>query len=570
MAYKKLRINLTAAGFPLLSDFMGDSVIIPQLDMDNTSPSVLGIESPNKGLKQPSMYYCENVMPTTEGIQSVAYKAVMNALPNSSQVVSQVIEARDANENFTYLAFCNSGQIYMYNLSQTTNINSSPVTTNAWVRIDNVAGNTITGWSGQGIVSVAVCGTSSGITTFICLPGVGIYTVNIIGVCLQVPTFLGGLVTNTIINITSNFNYLLITDGATISWSSASNPLDFNQVNALTTGTGNATPIAIKGKIVGLFPIGGGFMIYTSANVISAAYTQNTQYPWVFKEVANSRGVRTVRQVCQGESNTNYAYTSGGLQQLTIVEAKPVFPAVTDFLSGRVYEYWNAQLSQLQFQYLVTSLLVKLTYVQGRYLIISYCVSLPYTYALVYDTELKRWGKLAFTHAECFELNINADGTFIAYNTLASSGYPTFNSLANESFINLTTLSSESADSKRSLAFTDLLGNTSIVSWDLGNYSAQAVMFLGRFAIDRNSLCSIQEIGMENVDYSNPNFNVSVLTTMDYKDQYGTLKTPMLTSKTLLTRQYACRTTGANHSLVVQGAFNLNTCWLWMTNSGNR
>jgi len=124
------------------------------------------------------------------------------------------------------------------------------------------------------------------------------------------------------------------------------------------------------------------------------------------------------------------------MQLVGIQEAQSIFPEVTDFLLGAELEDYVGELglqpgnaapelnasvygefataqfgqNQLMIQRLppgTNGMLVKIAIVASRYLVISHGIQ-ELTHMLVYDTALRRWGKLRKKHVAVFEHSTEA------------------------------------------------------------------------------------------------------------------------------------------------------------------
>lgn len=420
MAYTTLSIKLTDAEFPLLTELVGRTVFAPLAEeRDNEHSSI-------------RMVYCENVMPTNEGLKSVDFIQAIPPLvvqdgsylalipywyldldpatysslatralypPNSQWGLGfvRILEIRGAAQVRAYIGVTSSGILFI-----------STAAAVAWVPLNNE------GWipSATDIdnVSVATLLTGDTTETFICLPKFKVLRVNIAGKVLEAVTFSAGsnIVQAEIQGIVSSYNYLILHDGSNIQWSSAFSPLDFNLANALVSGTGFGTPIGLQGKITALVTNPAGFTVYSDVNAIDVDWSGNARFPWVFRPIPNSAGVSSARLVVVGEDNMNLAWTTQGLQAITAQNAKPVFPDVTDFLTfGKLetYDYTTNIITVTR-----GKLKVDVGYAGARYLIVSYGLesAAEFTQALIFDIALKRWGKVVVPHVDTVDYRLGA------------------------------------------------------------------------------------------------------------------------------------------------------------------
>jgi hypothetical protein len=544
MAQLTLRANLSAANFPLCSDFSGRSVVIPNQDQAYVTPSQFSGADTDKDRGIPQIYYCHNVMPVGQGFKSIAYRKVITGIPTTTTKFNKVIAVRDNTENRGYVGFTSDGLTFLYQLS-----------TNTWKNV-SIPGT----WVGGNVTTA----TASGVT-YICYEKWGIYTVDLVAGVLTSAS-LSGITNANVVGMCAAANYLILHDGYTVYWSSATNPTDF--VPSLATGASSGVPTGIGGIITAITSLGTGFAVYTTVNIVLSSYSGNTRYPWIFREAPGGAGSKDIEGITNtGDDGTNYAWTSSGLLKITAQGCNPVFPEVTDFLSGRIFEDFVDATLSIESEYLLYDLKVKLSYASSRYLVISYGKQ-SLTHALVYDIALKRWGKLRVAHVDAFELTISSDGAGLTYANLAPKTYA---QLAPTPYNELTKLVNTAASPKRTLAFLQADGSVQIALWDYGNYKAQAVIMLGKFQLTRSQVVTLEEFVVENVDLANSsNFTASVITSLDGKDQGLPLTIPPVSVIGSQTRTYRCRVTGVNHSLLFTGAFNLVSLVLAFSKHGRR
>jgi len=552
MAYTRHRVKLTGTGFPLLSEFSGRSVVIPDLDENKGT-----ITEPNKEIA--NIYYCENVLPTNEGYRSISftkaidpielevgtylanrkytygelklitYADMLDTVATATELglhFTRIFEVRDSDSK-TYIGICANGIVWIYDIPNSR-----------WKTLN------VTGWNGEGEVTTAVVLLATGITTFICIAGFALYTVDIVNLKLDTPELLGGIDTTTILGITSAFNYLIFHNGRYIQWSSAFNPLDFDLTLAIESGTGFGIPSGIRGIITALSSNPAGFLVYTTSNAVDVRWSGNIQFPWVFTPVPNSAGIDSSENVVNGLEGVNYSWTNAGLQQVSAAKADAIFPEVTDFLSGSVLELYN----HTQRKVLVSDVAdinVAISFLGSRYFVISYGKVLPstglpkdlYQYCLVYDSALQRWGKLAITHASAIGLNL---------------------------------ASPKAGDPKKDIGFLLGSGEVQVVNFDAHDFTADAVFMFGKIALTRKTLTTIQGVLVDNVGEGNTNFTLSIATTLDGKELQFSLNDPVARDMNSTTRDYLTRVTGVNHVLLLGGSFNLNSIEITSSVAGRR
>lgn len=544
MAQITFRGNLSAASFPLVSDFMGQTVVIGQYDQNFQRRKQFSGEDSDLDIGVPQVYYCHNVMPVGQGFKSIAYKMVVR--PHAGIFnFKRVFLAKDPAERKAIVGITESGGIFMYTSGD-----------NSWTNVTSATG----GWQG-GVFSVA---NANGYT-YLCLSRFNVFKVDVENKTINAVAF-AGLIMSGIVGICASSNYLIAHDDITVYWSSALDPEDF--VPSLITGAGSGVPQDINGQIVCILPLGSGFAVYTTTNIILAAYSGNLRFPWIFKPAANSAGILKAEHVAHdGDSGSNYAWTSSGLLKVAPSGCTPVHPEVTDFLSGRIFEDFNEDTNVFSSQYLQDQMSVEVAYVSSRYLILSYGVNDSdigeLSYALVYDSAFKRWGKLKINHVACFELSTDSEED-LTFEQLDDTVYNDYENIA---FNELTTLSDLSSEAKRTIAFLQKDGTIRLAIWDYGDTSAEGVLVLGKYQLRRGGVCTFQELVLENVEQDNTNFSTTLETTIDGKNLYASMAPTQVLNNGKL-RKYNSLQTGLNHSIIVKGAFNLVSMILSLTSAG--
>lgn len=350
MAEIPFRVNLNAAEIPFLTSLLGRTVIVPGLDQNSVkSAQFAGSgESLDQGI--PQILYAHNVVPTDFGVQSVGFtKVIAKAASTTGRIFDQVFTLRDVNEN-AYLFSPAGGDCWVYDATYDqwrSNFQLSPAFTGRFVSKSSINGRTF------------ICFEKRGFFEY--FPGTG----------SLVEVEFAGLVKEEIIGITNSGNYGIAYTVDLILWSSLVDETDY--VPDLSTGAGSATPQDLKGPIVCVLPISGGMIVYTTRNVVVGLATNNARFPFNFKEISNGGGLDNAEHASfENGLGTHYAWTSAGLQKITTTAAETVFPAATDFLAGRLIEDFDESTAAFTSYKLTDDIRLKLTYLESRYLIISY------------------------------------------------------------------------------------------------------------------------------------------------------------------------------------------------------
>lgn len=531
-AIRSIRGNLGSANFPFVSDFQGRTIIIPQYDQ-NFDRTVNSTVDPDKDKGIPQLFYTHNVMPTEQGYQSTGFNLQVAAANPAQTDFDQYFVLRDTSENKALFVPA-SGKNYIY-----TAVNG------IWQSVNPLA---IGLFPSNGLVTASYVHKR----TFIYYEKLGAYEYNFTTGVLAAVSFTALNFAN-IRGICSAVGYNVAFDDTTIYWSSIITETDFTP--NLVTGAGSEIPNDLKGKIVAVLPVPQGFFIYTTKNIVSAFFSGNVRFPWIFREVPNSAGINSPDNVAwQATLSLQYAFTTAGLMKIDKSGAEEVFPSVTDFAASRVFEDFDEPTGTLTTTYALSNFRTKLTFVGSRYLVFSYGLS-SLTHALLYDTALKRWGKVKIDHVDAFEWPApNFFGTR-TYDQLLGNTYDqllgnTYDQLSQQQFL--------TSSPKRDICFMQQDGTIQVVNFDIGDSTSNGVMIIGKYQFVRTNFLEMVATEIECVRDSSTNFQHKWLTTYDGKF-FETITEPYLMPKNnaSLARRYQGRVTGANHSLFFRGGFNI-------------
>lgn len=558
MAKYRSRVALNAASFPLSTVLAGRTVMQSQLDANVRTPKSFYGGDESAELSIPQLIYAENVMPTAEGLMSVGFQQQIMPLAGAIDF-DQAITLRDADEN-NFLYVPARGKNYIWNAG-----------TGAWNSV-----NPFAGWTGKLVTRAYVNGR-----TFICFENRGIYEYDATANTF-LPQPITGLTATDVRGIGSSSNYLIAFTDLEVHWSSLIDPLDF--VPSLSTGAGFSIPQDVKARITAVLGISGGFIVYTAKNAIAAVYTNNTRAPFTFKEIANAGGIQTYEQVTSEQtSGAQYAWTTGGLQKITVQSAEPVSGEVNDFIAGKMWDEFDPVTKMLVTGYsAATEFPVKLSYISSRYMVLSYSTSSDntlYQWALILDTVLKRWGKLKIQHTDCFSYpypNVKAQ---VRYQDLAHTTYADLTSTTYADFDTNGVISDP--PSKLTIAFMSPAGEVTLARMDYDKEAADdAVIILGKFQLRRSNIMTFQQLDLEGVYVDTTPFPAPAAPTP--KPMTVSLSTSRRGGVTDLVQEmrlfetrekwskYQRRLSGMNLNIIVEGTFALSTGIIEVTEGGSR
>lgn len=499
MARVPYRANLSALAFPFLSEFSGQSVIIKQIDQ-NFIASQISREDLDKDIGIPQLIYCHNVIPTAQGYQSISYTVLISAIwgvTNFAGVFS-VIDSTSGNR--AYVGYTATGVFYY---------STDPYY--SWTLI-----GTFASLAGKQHTTAYINGI-----TYIYFANVGCYKFNFTTYTLDSVT-LTGLTVAEVLGIVSVQGYLLAWSKSTIAWSSLIDPTDF--VPSLVTGAGGGAVQGAKGDIVCCVSHTIGLVIYTNQNAVAAPVSGNSRYPFNFRELVGSGGIADMDLVtADANTGNHYAYTTSGMQLISLQQAQTVMPELTDFLAGAVFEDLDTTSRTFIITLLSSTMKKRMALVSDRYLVISYGIT-SFTHALIYDIAYKRWGRFRQDHIEVFEFSL---------------------------------LAAEVVETpRRSIAFLKSNGEVDIVEINTRDTEADGVVILGKYQQIRSRNFVLQEVTVENIPEFASQFQCADMWSMDGKNVTG-IDDGYLMENTGMLRRYTFRREAVNHTLYFRGAFHL-------------
>lgn len=540
MGTKTVKVPLTNASIPTAYEQVSRSTVDNQ-DIVARLPGFFSGDVSNVDFGVPEVVYAENVMPFAKGIYSVGF-AKQNSAAGAITTCDRHIPLRDIDENITAYLPAN-GANYVYDPATDTWTSKNPFTFN-----------------GSLITRAYVNGR-----TFICFEQNRIieYDVNT-GVFNTISlTYPVGLSINNVRGIGSASNYLLLFTDFTVYWCAPGNLLEFADMNQ---GAGNQTPIDIKGQITAILNVAGGFIIYTAKNAVGATYTNNAATPFIFKEVTNAGGVASWEQITPEADDTgHYVYGTNGLQFVGLNRAVTVFPEISDFLVGGQAESWNSTTKTVDKVVSAPPFYVKLSFLAGRYLVVSYGIGTTTTlqHALIYDTALKRWGKVRIDHTDAFTYGYTVGTGAYDYDDLPW----TYDAIPGD-YASLGLLFLAVTPPKQGIAFLKSNGEVWIMVPNFVHTGDTAVVILGRFQQRHGRKTTVHAIELDGLK-SSPAPAVTLLGGANGYQRDSTT-TMSLAETDSNYYKYTQRTTTENFDIAVEGTFVLSTVLVTVSMHGSR
>lgn len=555
MAQVPYRANLSASTWPLISNNQGRTVIVPGQDQNY----VRGLAANDQGLVDandkgiPQIYYCHNVLPSAQGFQSVGYlptaAAGFGAVLNPAGGISNIINVFDNAGNLCYIAFDSTGkcgallQTYVEQFAWTAVTITNPLT------VDPTPSDVVTYATVNGVTYIYIAGDANPCRKYNFATNT-LDTVTLTGFAASLPNAKG---------IASSYGYLVGYNKDIIGWSSTIDPTDF--VPSTITGAGNGKIEQAKGSINFLSNYHLGFIIFCTDNAVSGLYSGNIRFPFNFRELVSSGGcIKSDFVTSDANTNDLYGYTNSGLQLINANATQVVYPDITDFIEGQVYEDFN----ETTLVFTRTPNIVfnkKFSLIGGRFLVMSYGPPAsgsgdalnPYQYALVIDLSNKRWGKLKMPHYEVFECLKTSQNV----GAVRGRGLITFVKKTGTLFAVLVQPNNSTSTSG---------------SFPVTVQPSVGVILLGKYQFIRQRVMQLQQVDVESSNTSNAgtSFTCYAVPSLDGK----TLGTPVAGTPNANSgnelKSFNWNLSAINHSLLFIGAFYLSTIVMKFNINGRR
>lgn len=600
MALQTWKFPLHDATFPFISTMNQRSVMVGQMDPAGHLPRNFSGAEDNYDYNTGQLLYAENVVPVAYGLRSTSYVKQLNAVVGLPNTFDRVWSLRDVMEDVSLFA-PSKGMNYVYvnesagwddwrlplsgylyspsfgtigTLATGAGLNDP---TNAAVTTAYVDGKTIICYSrmkatfGATLVDASLWAwpddpTATPVLTVIDSTG-ALATATFTprsDIVANLPTDFVGAIDG----CASVQGYLVLWSGLQIAWAPYNGTaFDFQSyLNGEATGAGVQTPEDLDGPITACVRMPGGFIIFTARNAIAAIYSSaNFQQPWIFRQISGAGGVTNIDKVTQVESSASvFAYTSNGLQQITLNTGKSVFPACTDFLGGHVLETYDFDTHELTSAEVTTEFEVKMRLVGNRFLCISYGMYPGiYSFALIYDTVLDRWGKLRKKHVDIFAYSTANVAVDITWGMLLDV---TWNDLPNTAWEDMTLPANAVTYPRQLLSTVDVDGEVDLVVMDNRSVTTpgQAVVVLGE----------IQLVRAKQIEFHQAEIEGGIAITPYIKPTYqdGSTLPPFPLANTFSNgdyKEFAELQEARSWRLQIEGSFNLSTVICRCGNGGS-
>lgn len=543
MALHRIRALINNAQFPFLYEHAGRSVVESQ-DLAPRMPGTFYGSPANQEVGVPAVIFAENVVPLARGFLSVGFTQ-QNAGPTPAQTeMDQGIPLRDPDENQALFVPAR-GANWVFDPSTLTWAQKSPFTLG----------------SGLALVTRAYVNGR----TFVFYEKTKLLEYNYGAGTLDtlVLTLPAGYAITDIRGIGSAGPYLLLFTDVEILWSSPLNVLDFADLDA---GAGAQVPADLKGQITSILATSKGAIAYTTRNAVAMRVTNNSVAPFVFTAIDGAGGCSNWERVAADSvEDAQYAWTTAGLQRISMQSAETIDPEVTDFLVGGKLEQWNPVTKRVDSISASGPFSVKLSLLAQRYLVISYGTQTKeYTHALMYDISLRRWGKVRFTHSDVFMYTYPSLSGDYDYDELPGD----YADLLDLEYDDLSIVQALALPAKRGICFMPRDGSLNIMLTDFAQVNDGGVLLFGHLQFMRNNETTVQRIEIEGVK-NDPLPEVTIISS-DNGFNRNFITTPALKDSTDNYSNYDSRVTAKNHDIALEGCFMLTGLLVEVTKHGHR
>lgn len=573
---KRYRIALNNARFPFVSEWGPRAVVVQSADSASRQPNRWQGSEENIDFNLAQVLYGENFVPVANGLKSTSYEKIVDGIGVTN--FDQCFPLRDDQEN-TVLFSPAGGNNYRLLAGVWDDQPCSGVVDNAgYVLATDPTNKRVTRAyvDGKTFVCYANLVTSAApqkdCSIFYWKPDtknlVSVLHPSILGIIVNLPIPVGEIE-----GVSSSNGYLIVWSGLAVYWAPFNGTAFDFQVysNGEVTGAGSQIPEDIKGPITAITPVSRGFIIWTTKNAIAAIYNANNfASPWIFAEVKNCGGVDSFEQVTEtgGNDGDIYAYTTSGMQKITLNSAESVFPDATDFLGARYIERFNDSTLEMEAGAMSLEMFVKVTMCGNRFLVISYG-TYPgiYGFALVYDATLERWGKLRIIHRDCFAYSYGSLPAEITYSMLGDVEYDMLESTAYE---DLTIAGGNLTYPRQSIAFMLESGEIQLAVMDEreqeGEQLYPSFVLLGKNQFTRSKFSTLHSVELEG---SAASAEVHALVSLNGATFSSSSPGVLREATGNYTEWGFDLPTGKTITLLVKGKFHLSTVVLEVENDGS-
>lgn len=574
MAVQRFKLPLNNAAFPFVSKEAPRAVFVPGLDVAPRAPRGFVASGASADYDLTQIIYGENFMPVGAGVRSVGYGQIIAGTVNTD--FDSIFPLRDDDDNVV-LYSPGGGKNYTYNTATSTwsSVTIPTIYSKTFHASSDPTTSRVTYAFVEGMMFVCFSRLKSNDATPVDMsllywnPVTKAFTpasslITELDNGPTTPQFVAG----TIDGIAAAAGYLLMWSGFEIAWApvSSTGVFNFNSIqNSAISGADSRIPEDLKGPVRALIPLPGGFVAFTSRNAVGFSYVaKNLAEPWVVREIPDGGGLVGYEQATvEGSLGKIIAYTTAGMQSISMNSAEIIHPDLGDFIASREIEYYNSTTKVLTQATISLDLYVKVTAVGNRYIVVSYgTTDTNYQYALVYDIAVQRWGKLAFEHVDCFYYNY---GTQLAVSTYATYLTTLYSALASIPYAALTESSIDFVSAPHGLAFLTAAGRVVLADWSNQQRTVDdsGVIIIGRTQLSRSRFTQLNKVEVEGMKVG----TVSVVPSYDGRNLAAPEQLTTIVSDDDY-REFGGLVDCKNFNIIISGAFDLSSVLLEATPTG--
>lgn len=494
----------------------------------------------------------ENVMPTPWGFSGVGTEPYLDFVQDGDNFLDEWYQGTNL-----FLVFSESGSVG-YFLANRNYLYVYDPATEEW---------TLLHYMSTGDVPVSVFYLKG--ASYYFHPNIGLYRFT----SFAEPTFveLNGLqdfnpgINGNVTSMTSCMSYLIgITEDA-VYWSDPIDETEFDPEASEASLAGSTQILSVAGKMNFVLSTSDAFIIYTENNAVLGSFTNNTENPFIFREISNSAGVYSPEQTTyQANIPAHFAMTGSGLMQLSASGAQPIFPEVTDFLLSDNRHYWDEESQSIVDENGIT-LWFKMQYINSRILCISYGIeSEKMDTILVLDLVLQKWGVVKIDHYAVVQVlppPVQGAETY----KQAEAGGETFGEAeaAQKRYIDyLGTYSAENYGGG-SFVVMGIDKNLVRVDWTDESVDKDGLLIIGKLNMSRRRMMDIIEVSPEG---RRENEDLTVETKSELNGNFTGAWRPYIWES--MRQSYLGRNVGMNQQIKITGKLNIETLVLSVNSVG--
>lgn len=548
MAKLTVSATLAATQLPLLSRHTKQPILVGKYDVNYNKQVSSNAQDEDRETTIPTLIYGDNILPTPYGYKSAAYQEVLEEISPTAEI------------KCLHPLALSTGEVYIYAYVVDT---GTPANTGHWiVEYDNINQSAV--WTQLDAEEITFLGDGELITSAIVDGRAFIFfeatkCKEIVSGAINDAT-LTGLTVTSVIGIFSSSGYLCAWTADAIHNASLDDPVDFTVSSV--TGANMVQVQEARGKIIFCKDTGSGFVLYTDLNAVYAQYSNDFRQPFIYKKVENSAGIASANDVFAGEATDHYVRTGAIFAKITKTKLSAVLTELNASFAAGLLEEFNPATYQLE-EVAIKAVDTKLSYLNSGLLIISYKASEDtiFNKAYYYNAELNRFGKLSIPHS--FSIFWPFDTVWLYYR-VNDLELLTVTDLDMSLVSDYGTLGEYPIQHNSIISFFSSTGSAKILLDAVNTAGAEAVLILGPFQLLRDNQVQLTRVVLKNAEATD--LNCAVLTS--YSGESLDSVAFFAASQQGKLANYAGRVTGYNHSICLEGAFDLSSILLELVPRG--